>query len=70
MSEWQPIETAPKDGSEVLLGFSDSADMDFYRWNQELANDSQEPEQYGWADRSSDPPHAVPTHWMRVEPPR
>lgn len=72
-SPWQPIETAPRDGSEVLLGFSGSADMDFYRWNQELADhpdfSGYPAEQCGWADRSSDPPHTMPTHWMRIEPP-
>lgn len=70
---WQPIATAPKDGSEVILGFDDSADMDFYRWNADLAarpDHGMPAEQYGWADRTSDPPHAPPTHWMpRPDPP-
>lgn len=72
MIDWQPIETAPKDGSEVLLS-TGGADMDFYRWNQDLADMighvDQPPEQRGWADRCSDPPPEMPTHWMRIDPP-
>ena len=71
---WRPIETAPKDGSEVLLGFAGNFEMDFYRWNPELADtpghSDMPPEQRGWADRSSDPPREMPTHWMIIEPPR
>lgn len=69
MNGWQPIETVPKDGGEVVLGFAGSGDMDFYRWNETLARDANDPEIFGWADRASDPPHQRPTHWMRIEPP-
>lgn len=27
--DWKPIETAPRDGSEVLLGFAGTLEMDF-----------------------------------------
>src|SRR3990172_9371333 len=55
MSEWKLIDADAKTGHEVLLGFSGSGDMDFYRWNPDLA-DGQDPEIYCWADRTSDPP--------------
>ena len=57
---WKSMETAPKDGSEILLGFKGSLDMDFYRWNDGLGE---------WLDRTSDPPHEEPTHWLIIEPP-
>ncbi len=60
MSNWKPIETAPKDGSEVLLASEGSQEMDFYRWNAAMGE---------WLDRCSDPPHDAPTHWMKLDPP-
>ena len=71
---WRPIETAPRDGSEVLLGSVGSGNIDFYRWNESIANSPMQStmprEQYGWCDRCTDPPSEVPTHWMRVDPPQ
>lgn len=61
MSEWRPIETAPKDGTRVVLGWLDRA------WAH--------PGYYaadhgGWAN---DEDHAgffdEPTHWMPMPPP-
>jgi len=72
MSGWQSIETVPRDGSEVLLGFAGTANMDFYRWYGENACDPtliRDIEIDGWVDRASDPPHTRPTHWMRIGPP-
>jgi len=60
MSDWQPIETAPKDGTNVLLAWpyiSRCAIMGYYhpecrQWLEAGA---------GWTGYSS---HYPPTHWM------
>jgi len=71
--EWKLIDADARTGEEVLLGFAGSRDMDFYRWNQDLADteghNNYPPEQRGWADRCSDPPHEMPTHYMIIEGP-
>ena len=53
---WQPIETAPKDGTEVLLGHANSIWLDYWTMANELDG--------FWAmcDQWEDP--EVPTHWM------
>lgn len=59
MSEWQPIETAPKDGTPILV--ADSGPYAFVvEWNNKHR---------AWlgADRSA----WEPTHWMPLpEPPK
>lgn len=58
MSEWQPIETAPKDGTEILV-FDDGA----YIVTPWIEGDDQS----GWWDNGfMDPP---PTHWMPLPAP-
>lgn len=76
MSEWQPIETAPKDGSEILLGRSSNTKVYTAHWELEPS----------WAWKSAEPCWAVymasddyystylhadwPSHWMPLpEPP-
>jgi hypothetical protein len=60
---WQPIETAPKDGTSIIAAQAGTAadcgviawDTDFGRW-MDLMDDYDEP---NW----------LPTHWMPLPPP-
>lgn len=53
-SDWLPIESAPKDGTEVLL--LSNGDMDFCRWSEMESV---------WVDRGmNDFPN--PTHYMII----
>lgn len=64
MSEWQPIETAPKDGTLVLLYWPDVGSMVvgyfFHRGNQDRVGWRAEPEGKHWFDVKQ------PTHWMKL----
>lgn len=74
---WQPIETAPKTGQTILLGYKNS----FGKWRTmrgqwfsqaQIDDEWDEPEGYidGWYETSveaDDPPNCwptLPTHWM------
>jgi hypothetical protein len=68
MSEWQPIETAPKDGRRLILHWSTTGYVDVRYWR---------PGQERWwgfpdSDPRYDPDLAiknVPTHWMPLPKP-
>lgn len=73
MTEWKPIETAPKDGKKILVGC-----WDMNKWECEVSHwtsavfteyDSDEEQEYiGWV-----PMVGVngPSHWMPLpEPPK
>lgn len=69
MNDWQPIETAPKDGSRILGAWQDV--MSVYHWDTQSFHTRPNPY---WArdfhpvyyDRSQQP-----THWMPLpDPPR
>lgn len=71
MSEWQPIETAPKDGTRVLAYWPDcygngsacAVESWFGPWGKGNADQTwQSP--FEWADGHNDP-----THWMPLPPP-
>lgn len=68
MNEWQPIETAPKDGTFVLCcdlitPFRNQPPIMFVgRWD---------PEHHGWCDKPWHQDRFTPTHWQPLpEPPR
>lgn len=62
MNEWQPIETAPKDGTDIL-GW-DGGDITVCRFSR----GSWELSVTGWYAEDSD---FDPTHWMNLpEPPK
>jgi len=69
MSDWRPIETAPKDGSDTLLYWplaGASADRPRIRigyWR--------DPHGWVWQDRAVRSYSSFPTHWMPLpEPPQ
>lgn len=64
---WQPIETAPKDGTEILV--SDSRCLDGFM--QVVCWDDDRPDNYSWATSDGPSFHADAfTHWMPLpEPP-
>lgn len=51
---WLPIRTAPKDGSEIIVGTAGSGDVEFCRWF---------PDDGVWLDRGCDDFEPA-THWM------
>lgn len=69
MSEWQPIETAPRDGKSILVHARDG-DMIVAHWEEQPA--------FGWSDwadsRTGYRVHkrsAYVTHWMPLpDPPK
>lgn len=66
MTDWQPIETAPRDGTSVLLAWRGSVDHGWY-----VNLDSENAESY-WV-YSCEGFRAIeePTHWMPwPEPPK
>lgn len=72
MSEWQPIETAPKDGTRILAYGKHGFDVDERKWAtviwQEYSKgfvcDPNEATEY-------DPEVSIITHWMPLpEPPK
>lgn len=60
MSEWQPIEAAPKDGSRVLL--IDDLDRFPYvgRWAAGLGDNGL------WVEDYNSLPNEQPTHWLPI----
>lgn len=72
MSEWQPIETAPKDGTVIDLWAVDRCANCFW-YEQEDPEDwrySEWRQLYSEAPHSSFPLGLEPTHWMPLpEPP-
>lgn len=74
MSEWQPIETAPKDGTiiDVWLGDADERDVSFY-----CIPTSRRAVGWSWKNGKfrplgglniEMPTFVVPTHWMPQPP--
>ncbi len=55
MNSWQPIKTAPKDGTRILVVGSESNQVRVDLWKQKL----------WWLSRQSD----QPTHWMPLPAP-
>lgn len=63
MTEWQPIETVPKDGTTVLFGFAGKKHFSLVYWN--LEREAWFSQNNGYClshDLSA-------THWLPVPPP-
>lgn len=72
MSEWQPIETAPKDGTEFIglkgrLVFRTKNQQYYVKWPHEVGGPTYRDE-WTYEDASSFTPWS-PTHWMPLPPP-
>lgn len=70
---WQPIETAPRDGTEVLVWCSRNNEM-YVCVYYKKADDDKAPSPWLYAVSDyyqTDPYHVVsnPTHWMPLPPP-
>lgn len=57
---WQPIETAPKDNTRIIVYCNDFWET-IVRWNSLLGD--------FWLDDSMDTPDGEPTHWMPLPSP-
>ena len=68
MTEWQPIETAPRDGTFVLLFGPDGIDMGKYEpWAADYGSGW---ERFRTAEYDNDGVMIThPTHWMPLPPP-
>lgn len=72
MSNWQPIETAPKDGTEVLLAEVHNGTyscIEHGSWDYLETSEWDGVKCYGWLTDMGRIDE--PTHWMpKLEPPR
>ena len=68
--EWQPIETAPKDGTPLLLASRSDVGPNYTAvgvWDCDSAEEGGQ----CWRDRIFDADQLAPTHWMPLpDPPK
>lgn len=68
MMEWRDMESAPKDGSEVLIAVNGRPLISHYRVSEHIVNGKSSSRFEGWfmpfAYSFSDPPE--PTHWSPI----
>lgn len=69
MSEWQPIETAPKDGTRVLLGRAEWVEIGRWLANSRAYRGAPLGTWMDDADNGGPEGHDWPTHWMPLPPP-
>jgi hypothetical protein len=66
---WQPIETAPKDGTPVDLWQPRIGRWTNMRWDYHNWMSGKPVGEKSWGGGSRDGPDAEPTHWMPVPAP-
>lgn len=66
--DWQPIETAPKDGTRVLLIGHRGAEADIGNWSMHGRYD-RSTKRYGICWGCAGIAYVNPTHWMPLPPP-
>jgi hypothetical protein len=67
MSEWQPIETAPKDGTRILALIRQSDYIKILHWEPDSSYErTKYPEYHQWFDGYT---HWIPSHWMPLPSP-
>ena len=59
MSEWQPIETAPRDGTDILVGYT-TGEICILHFDAAT---------FAWWDHLGAYEFPDPTHWMPLPPP-
>jgi hypothetical protein len=76
---WSPIETAPKDGTSILLAWAINADGEPIRWEEDPKTAQVHVQVAAWWEGEDawivycamvrDPKlHFIPTHWMPLPP--
>jgi hypothetical protein len=69
MSEWQPIATAPRDGTWVLAHRAGDWTLpELVQWHQGVNHSYWQTMEYGWPTKSSQAT-CGPTHWMPLPAP-
>lgn len=77
MSEWKPIETAPRDGTAILVRWADECQRYLTKWpgmldRYSVAVFAEHDRQSWWTPTDAVSKHVLPaTHWMPLpEPPK
>ena len=74
---WQPIETAPRDGTKILLAHSDVIDVGFWHVREQFRYEPYDRDGHDLYRRIADAPYELwdwngpgcPTHWMPIPDP-
>jgi hypothetical protein len=80
MADWQPIETAPKDGSYIIAGrFRNGDELCWVKHSRWLTPEdileyegegAAEDYEAGWSDGNDDSELCYPTHWISLPAPQ
>lgn len=68
IQNWQPIETAPRDGTEVILWDVFGVTTAYWGWSDDYAKEIGYIPTW-WATYPGAHNPQTPTHWMPIQPP-